>query len=74
MQQGNVAQMDSFRLKDYLPVEYVSHKGIENKIMATYQTLAGMTEEKAKFGYIQLTKSLKSYLYTFFRVVVSAFG
>ena len=38
--------------------------------MTTYQSLAPMTEEKAKFGYIQLTKSLKTYLYTFYRVVV----
>lgn len=67
-QPNNVA-LDSFRLKDYLPVEYVTHKGIEREIMTTYQKLAGMNEEKAKFGYIQLTKSLKSYLYTFFRVV-----
>lgn len=61
--------LDTFRLKDYLPVEFVSYKGIDREIMATYQRLIGMTEEKAKFGYIQLTKSLKTYLYTFFRVV-----
>jgi hypothetical protein len=60
--------LDSFRLKDYLPVEFVGVKGIDREIMTTYQRLGGMTEEKAKFGYIQLTKSLKTYLYTFFRV------
>lgn len=67
--QHNNGALDPLRMKDYLPVEYTSHKGIEREIMVTYQRLAGMTEEKAKFGYIQLTKSLKSYLYTFFRVV-----
>ena len=51
-------------------MEFVGAKGIEREIMATYQRLAPMSEEKAKFGYIQLTKSLKTYLYTFFRVVV----
>jgi hypothetical protein len=51
-------------------VEFVGAKGIEREIMSTYQSLAPMSEEKAKFGYIQLTKSLKTYLYTFFRVVV----
>lgn len=61
--------LDSFRLKDYLPVEFVAQKGIEREIMATHQKLAPMSEEKAKMGYIQLTKSLKTYLYTFFRVV-----
>lgn len=61
--------LDTFRLKDYLPVEFVGYKGIEREIMTTYQRLVGMTEEKAKFGYIQLTKSLKTYLYTFFSVV-----
>ncbi len=68
-QQNNVA-LNTLRLRDYLPLEYISHKGIEINIIATYQTLAGMSEDKAKIGYIQLTKSLKTYLYTFFRVVV----
>lgn len=72
--QPNNNALDSFRLKDYLPVEFVSHKGIEREIMTTYQRLGGMSEEKAKFGYIQLTKSLKTYLYTFFRVSVSFFS
>jgi hypothetical protein len=67
--QPNNGALESFRLKDYLPVEFVGYKDIERKIMTTYQSLAPMTEEKAKFGYIQLTKSLKTYLYTFFRVV-----
>eukprot|EP01111_Echinosteliopsis_oligospora_P010586 TRINITY_DN3335_c0_g1_i1.p1 TRINITY_DN3335_c0_g1~~TRINITY_DN3335_c0_g1_i1.p1 ORF type:complete len:927 (+),score=207.74 TRINITY_DN3335_c0_g1_i1:192-2972(+) len=65
--QNNTA-LNAFTLKEYLPIEYVSQKGIERDIMNTYMTLSGMTEEKAKVGYIQLTKSLKSYLYTFFRV------
>jgi len=61
--------LDTFKLKDYLPVEFVGYKGIEREIVNTYQRLIGLTEEKAKCGYIQLTKSLKTYLYTFFRVV-----
>lgn len=60
--------LDSFRLMEYIPPEYVSHKNITRDIMNNYQKLTGMSEEKAKISYIQLTKQLKSYMYTFFCV------
>ncbi|TPX50472.1 hypothetical protein SeLEV6574_g00877 [Synchytrium endobioticum] len=56
------------KIKDFCPPEYVKNKDIEKKIYAEHAKLQGLTELNAKFRYIQLSRSLKTYGITFFLV------
>eukprot|EP01113_Clastostelium_recurvatum_P003589 TRINITY_DN1156_c0_g1_i1.p1 TRINITY_DN1156_c0_g1~~TRINITY_DN1156_c0_g1_i1.p1 ORF type:complete len:1044 (+),score=272.67 TRINITY_DN1156_c0_g1_i1:98-3229(+) len=56
------------RLKEFFPPEYTVSKHIWKNVLQSWSGLAGASEEKCKIGYIQLTKSLKSYGFTFFNV------
>ncbi len=58
--------------QDYLPQEYVtSHKKIEKEILAEYKALNSLSDVNGKYRFLQQTKSLKTYGYTFFRVQVT---
>ncbi|KCV69929.1 hypothetical protein H696_03395 [Fonticula alba] len=54
--------------KNYLPDEYVGKKDVEKKVYMEHRKIQGMTAENAKFRYIQLCRSLKTYGITFFHV------
>ncbi|KAL7754362.1 hypothetical protein RI367_000343 [Sorochytrium milnesiophthora] len=55
-------------LKEFLPDEYRKSKELEKKIYAEHRKLQGMTEINAKYRYVQLCRSLKTYGVTFFLV------
>jgi talin len=55
-------------LKDFLPFEYRKKKEVEKKIYSEHRKLQGMTELNAKYRYVQLCRSLKTYGVTFFQV------
>ena len=57
-------------LKEFLPREYVKIKGIEKAILADHHRLHNLNEINAKFRYIQLYRSLRTYGATFFLVKV----
>ncbi|KAJ3335669.1 Talin-1 [Gonapodya sp. JEL0774] len=57
-----------FKLKDFLPEEYHRERMFEKRILAEHQKLHGMSELNAKFRYVQLCRSLKTYGVTFFIV------
>jgi len=58
-------------LATILPPDYVKLKGdAEKKIFQEHRKLQGMTELNAKFRYVQLCRSLKTYGVTFFSVRV----
>eukprot|EP00117_Sycon_ciliatum_P001215 scpid5059/ scgid6971/ Talin-1 len=54
-------------VKEFLPKEY-QKKGVEKRILTEYAKLTGLTELNAKFRYIQLSRSLKTYGVSFFLV------
>ena len=58
-------------LAEFLPREYVKVKGIERLIYAEHRKLHNLSELNAKFRYIQLCRSLRTYGVTFFLVKVS---
>ena len=60
-------------LEEYLPCEYVKLKGIETSIFANHRKLRNLSETNAKFRYIQLCRSLRTYRVTFFMVKVKQF-
>lgn len=57
-------------LEEFLPREYVKLKGIEKSIFADHRKLHNLSEINAKFRYIQLCRSLRTYGVTFFLVKV----
>ena len=57
-------------LEEFLPREYVKLKGIEKSIFADHRRLHNLSEINAKFRYIQLCRSLRTYGVTFFLVKV----
>ena len=57
-------------LEEFLPREYVKLKGIEKAIFADHRKLHNLSEINAKFRYIQLCRSLRTYGVTFFLVKV----
>jgi len=59
-----------YSLADFLPPEYVEEKEIDKKIFQEHRKLQGMTELNAKFRFVQLCRSLKTYGVTFFLVKV----
>lgn len=63
-----------FSFNEYLPPEFVSFaKKIEKDILLQYKLLTGVSPKRAKLRYLQFTKELKSYGYTFFSAEVLFF-
>lgn len=60
------------RLEKFLPPAYVKAKNIEHLIFKEHKKLSGMTEINAKFRYIQLCRSLKTYGMSLFKIQVSS--
>ena len=58
------------RMKKLVPVEYAKNKDVEKSIYKEHSILHGTTELNAKFRYVQLVRSLKTYGTTFFIVTV----
>nr|KAJ3421186.1 Talin-1 [Polyrhizophydium stewartii] len=56
------------KLKDFVPPEYQKNKDVEKKMFGEHSKLQGMTELNAKFRYVQMCRSLKTYGTTFFVV------
>uniref|UniRef100_A0A8C3GAN5 Talin 1 n=2 Tax=Cottales TaxID=1490021 RepID=A0A8C3GAN5_CYCLU len=54
-------------LKEFLPKEYIKHKG-EKKIFQAHKNSQNMTEIEAKVSYVKLARSLKTYGVSFFLV------
>ena len=61
----------SRRLKDFAPPEYHKAKDFEKKVFHEHRKLQGMSDLNARFRYVQLCRSLKTYGVTFFLVKVS---
>lgn len=58
-----------FKLKDFVPTEYLKDKkSMEKRIIKEFSKLKNINENNAKFRYVQLCRSLKTYGITFFRV------
>ncbi|KJE89680.1 hypothetical protein CAOG_009384 [Capsaspora owczarzaki ATCC 30864] len=57
-----------FDIKGLLPPEYAKNKSVEKRIFQEHAKLHSMTELNAKYRYIQLCRSLKTYGVTFFLV------
>lgn len=57
-----------FSLKEYLPLDYIKKKDAEKKIYADHNKLLGISQINSKNRYVQLSRSLKTYGYTFFLV------
>ncbi|KAF2072395.1 hypothetical protein CYY_006287 [Polysphondylium violaceum] len=55
-------------IKEYLPLQYVKTKNIEKDIYKEYKKLVNMSEVNAKYRYVQLCRSLKTYGMTSFEV------
>eukprot|EP01137_Pigoraptor_chileana_P018402 Opistho-2@77812 len=56
------------KLEELLPEEYRKVKGIEKRFFDEHRKLVAMTELNAKYRFIQLCRSLKTYGVTFFLV------
>eukprot|EP00842_Homolaphlyctis_polyrhiza_P006525 jgi/Hompol1/6874/HPOL_002361-RA len=56
------------RLKDFVPPEYQKNKEVDKRIYAEHAKLQGLNELNAKFRYVQMSRSLKTYGTTFFVV------
>lgn len=59
-------------MKDLVPPEYQKDKDVEKAIYKEHSILQGTTELNAKFRYVQLIRSLKTYGTSFFVVKVAA--
>ncbi|KAJ3073819.1 Talin-1 [Podochytrium sp. JEL0797] len=56
------------KLKEVAPVEYRSNRDLPKRIITEHAKLQGLSELNAKFRYVQLSRSLKTYGITFFLV------
>lgn len=56
------------KVKLFVPPEYVKSKDVEKKMYSEYSKLHGTTDLNAKFRYIQLIRSMKTYGVSFFLV------
>ncbi|KAI8614346.1 hypothetical protein BC830DRAFT_1169513 [Chytriomyces sp. MP71] len=56
------------QLKDFVPFEYRHQRDLIKRINVEHSKLQGMTELNAKFRYVQLSRSLKTYGISFFSV------
>ncbi|KAI9206533.1 uncharacterized protein BJ171DRAFT_498098 [Polychytrium aggregatum] len=53
-------------VSEYVPPEYRKSKDLEKKILVEHSKLQGLSELNAKFRFVQLSRSLKTYGITFF--------
>ncbi len=60
----------TIRLNDYMPPEFVKSKDAEKKMYMEHKKLQGVNELNAKYRYVQLCRSLKTYGISFFMVKV----
>lgn len=56
------------KLVDFVPPEYRKKKDMDKKIFHEHKKLQGLSDLNAKFRYVQLSRSLKTYGITFFLV------
>jgi talin len=59
------------RLSQFVPPEYLKKKDIEKRIYEEHRKLHGLAILNAKFRYVQLSRSLKTFGITFFLVKVN---
>eukprot|EP01132_Coremiostelium_polycephalum_P010257 gene10257-12581_t len=57
-------------IKEYLPLQWAKTKAIEKDIYREYKKLVSMSEVNAKYRYVQLCRSLKTYGMTSFEVKI----
>ncbi len=58
--------------KDFMPTQHHKKaKGLEERMMKEHKKLVGMTDLNAKYRYVQLARSLKTYGITFYEVKVT---
>lgn len=50
----------------FLPLKFRTDKNIEQQVLTIHKRLVGYKEETAKFRYVQLVRSLKSYGITYY--------
>uniref|UniRef100_A0A8C5E508 Talin-2 n=1 Tax=Gouania willdenowi TaxID=441366 RepID=A0A8C5E508_GOUWI len=55
-------------LKEFLPKEYIKHRGSEKKVFQDHKNCGEMTEIEAKVKYVKLARSLRTYGVSFFLV------
>ncbi|KYR00680.1 filopodin [Tieghemostelium lacteum] len=60
----------SLAVKEFVPQQWVKTKGIEKDIYREYKKLVSMSEVNAKYRYVQLCRSLKTYGMTSFDVKI----
>ncbi|KAJ3025177.1 UNVERIFIED_CONTAM: Talin-1 [Siphonaria sp. JEL0065] len=58
----------TIKLKELVPAEYRSNRDLPKRIVNEHAKLQGLSELNAKFRYVQLSRSLKTYGITFFLV------
>eukprot|EP00026_Physarum_polycephalum_P001336 Phypoly_transcript_01337.p1 GENE.Phypoly_transcript_01337~~Phypoly_transcript_01337.p1 ORF type:complete len:980 (+),score=177.96 Phypoly_transcript_01337:113-3052(+) len=58
----------TLKLDKMLPPAYAKTKNVEQSIFKEHKKLAGMTEVNAKFRYVQLCRSLKTYGMSVFKI------
>lgn len=56
-------------LREIVPEEYAKDKNLEKKVFKEYEKLFNLNELNAKYRYIQLCRSIKTYGITFFHVL-----
>ena len=61
-------------LGPFLPREYGKNRAINDKVIAEFQKLTGLTDINAKLRYVRLFRSLKTYGVSFFHVKVGQDG
>lgn len=60
----------SLSLKELLPSDYRKVRGIEQRVITEYSKLTGLSEHNARYRYVDLFRSLKTFGVTFFLVKV----
>ncbi|XP_061601059.1 talin-2a [Cololabis saira] len=55
-------------LKEFLPKEYIKHRGAEKRVFQEHHNCGEMTEIEAKVKYVKLARSLRTYGVSFFLV------
>ena len=67
----NSNMFESLKWSDYLPIEYAQQysKKIEKEVLNEYKKLTGLNEISAKIYYLRHAKFIKTFGYTFFKVI-----
>ena len=58
----------SIKIAEFLPLDYVARKDVEQSVLSAHSKLNEMTEAECKVFYIQLCRSLHTYGATYFLV------